>query len=274
MSFRDMRSSFLIISIFITFLSCKKSTASKQSPETSVSTSIDLASNYIEKLQTADWEDLVVELFLGSSAPINYTVFKKQNIYALIDETTPETILAKINYQTDVNDMPLKWVKIDFSQNKFYDVTNGEDAILELSFNQKVFEILKEKYFGKDIKIQEEAVADNKQEAQQKKVSPNCYETQDGYDYIKTCSYPLDNNSIQSIYETLAKSKEFKEEELLLPMPIKDTVLNDEGKLTSLRYIVSKNSMRLDINYSGGVTYIVISKEKDSIKLVKTYSSD
>ena len=66
----------------------------------------------------------------------------------MIDDNKEFSIIIKVSYEGDINDLPLKWVNINLKSCKMFDITNGEGIeSIELKYDKEIFNLLKEKYF-------------------------------------------------------------------------------------------------------------------------------
>ncbi len=205
-------------------------------------------------------EALFKEIILSSNIDINYDIIKKDKIVILFNEISSSSIKARIDLETDLNNMPLKWVELDLKEGRLLDITDELEQS-KLTYDIEIFKVYKTKCLNKQTAI----VA----------VKPVQY--QDGYNTVELSKYKANsNNTLNNIYSQLAKSKEFKGNGLLKSIPKKDTVFNisKEGATINNIYRTEKNKLDLEINYPGGVTGIYLYKQNDSIILKKIYSPD
>lgn len=254
------------ILFFLILLSCKKQSSTDES---SINITHHPENNKIlekttpvidySRFQKLDCEVLFKEIILSSSIDINYDIIKKEKIAILFDEINSSNIKARVELKTDLNNMPLKWVNLNLKEGKLLDITD-ELEHPQLTYDIKIFKIYQEKCLNNNDNVV---------------VKPVQY--QDGYNTVELSKYKTNsNNTLNSIYSQLAKSKEFEGNGLLNSIPKKDTVFNvtKGGATLNNLYRIDKEKLDLEISYPGGITAIYLYKKNDSIFLKKIYSPD
>lgn len=259
------------IVLFIILLSCKKKNPTNEgsldtiqfSKGNKVIDKITSPTDYSE-LQKLDCDVLFKEIILSSNIDINYDVIKKEKIVILFDQINSSSIKARIDFETDENNMPLKWVKLDLKEEKLYDITN-ETEDFQLTYNIQILKAYKVKCL----------TITNKEDNNITVVKPDKY--QDGYNTVELSKYKITTNkNLSTLYFQLTKSKEFEGNGLLKSIPKKDTIFNivKSGVTLNNYYRVRKDKLDIEISYPGGVTGIYLYKQNDSLFFKKVYSPD
>lgn len=249
---------------FLVLLSCKKQNPiDKSSIAVQSADSLDLKETTqiidYSHFQKLDCESLFKEIIFSSNIDLNYNIVKKEKIVILFDEINSSNVKARIDLETDLNNMPLKWVQLNLKKGTLIDITDELEQP-QLTYDTQIFKIYETKC------LSDQAVV---------AIKPLKY--QDGYNTIELFKYKINNlNTLNNIYSQLAKSEEFEQDGLLKSIPKKDTVFNVKKDGTTLNniYRIKKEKLDLEINYPGGITAIYLYKKNDSIFLKKIYSPD
>ena len=113
-----------LISLSLFFLLCFSCKQKENNPALITGNSSSKLENnsYYDSISNLDWQSIAHQFILKSSLSINYSVFETNKIYSFFDKATKDFLIVKVSYKEDINDMPLKWVKVDFLNNKVYDI--------------------------------------------------------------------------------------------------------------------------------------------------------
>jgi len=152
---------------------------------------------------------------------------------------------------------------------------NNDTAISKVEFAKAEFIDTSIDWKEEDTENEEELIAVEEALKEENKFK-KCYETRDetNYTFATICMFPKSMTKKQ-IYTKLLSQNEFTNDELLNTIPKTDTTYHREN--ISITYTLAKNkldSLKIDLGYEGGETYISIYSKKDSIILNRTYSPD
>ncbi|UII28970.1 hypothetical protein LVD15_11235 [Fulvivirga maritima] len=218
-------------------------------------------------LSNLDCYDLLLEVILHSSFNIPDEI-KKERVSILIDTHDDKTILAKVFFETEGTGT-LGWIRYDFESQKLFDVSAYLENPEELNLESSVVDLINRKCFSSD--------TINNNIANVKEINQsNCYQLTDEENYLFTdlCLFP-NSISIHEIYKRLLEKQSTKH--LLSKIPTQDTSYIIEKSNAQIDYEIPTNlndSLKINMRFTGGETYISIFPKNDSLALSITSSPD
>lgn len=203
-----------------------------------------------------DCENVIYQLVrstdLGKQLDLKYS----------IEESSNDSITIKVYRESDVSEdsnnksiteTVVSWLLYVTKNEKLYDITKDPDKPTKLDFKFNTSDYNYLKCYGK----------------RQKNI--NCTDYYNDMQKKQICFY--EKKDIKQAYEILLNEGNFKYLKKTIPKKSSLYILNKDG-LVSIKYIIGKNKINIELIYQGGITTIELYFKSKGIERIITYDAD